>query len=684
MDRAYWIQGPAQSGKTARLIQQFQTWQREASSGPPHSARSARSELSSAPQPALASLQQGPRLLLFAATGDNRIELVNRLTEATGGSAPIQSTTPLAFFESEVSLFWPLLIQKLDLKPRFPLRLRPETEQELATQLWKEQLQDGPLQQDGISRWRLVRRILDLYLLAASAGLPAQRIGDALQDGMPDALGKPELWKSMGEALLRWRGWCLERGLLTYGLLSELYARVLLPDPTYQARLRGRYDGVLADDVDEYPAIAYPLFEQFLSQDALTLFTYNPQGSVRLGFGADPEVLAQLKPSCRVEYLPSPRDRLAASFALPVVQLVRDAGLGGGALTPLATHERINPFFSLNTMARSQLLREVAEEIIRAVQAGEVQPHEIAVVGPGVDAIARYTLMEILGKQNIRLKPLTEQRPLHSSPMVRSLLTLLAFVYPGLGRLLDPDQVAEMLVVLSLKANLKANRSSSRETDLEMGTIEARPRIDPVRAGLLADHCYQPDPSEPQLLSIESFPRWDRLGYEASQAYGQLLDWLETQRLQRSQRLIASPLVVLDRAIQTFLWNGSALAYDQLAALRELLEAAQHYWEVDARLTPEDLEQPAVARFIRLLRGGTITANPYPVQPLGEQAEAIALATLFQYRINRASHRWQFWLDAGSPLWASSAGELFGAPIFLSSWPGRPITLVETDRKSVV
>ena len=674
--RAYWIEGPAQSGKTARLMAQFRDWMgqgRERS-----------------PTPMLSA--QGPRLMIFAATGDNRIALVNRLTEVSGGDYPIQSTTPLAFFESEVALFWPLLIQKLDLKPRFPLRLRPETEQELATRLWQSELSNGPLRQEGISEWRIVRRTLDLYLLAASSGTPVGSIAPVLQAGMAHALGSAELWDAMGAALVQWQRWCLERGLLTYGLLTELYGQTLLPDPIYQSQLKSRFDGILADDVDEYPAIAHRLFHTFLpspstpSSDSLALFTYNPEGAVRLGFGADPQMLKQLSQHCSIESLsPSPA-HLAHDYGLPLIQLVRDAGMGGGALPHLSSPER--PFHSIQAVSRSQLLRAVAETIIDGVKAGEVAPQDIAIVGPGVDAIARYTLMEILGKQNIALEPLTEQRPLYSAPMVRALLTLLAFVYPGLGRLLDPDQVAEMLVVLSLATGENvvppggASRPSNARPSNTQGNTQgnAQPRIDAVRAGLLADYCYVPNPDQPQLLPIQSFPRWDRLGYAASTAYNQLLQWLENQQMQRSQRLIPSPLVVLDRAIQTFLWNGSALAYDQLAALRELLEAAQHYWDVDQRLSADQTaarspgtesdadaarEPRAIERFIRLLRSGTVTANPYPAQPLDPQSQSVALATFFQYRINRPVHRWQFWLDAGSPLWLTSSGtSLFGAHLF--------------------
>lgn len=229
----------------------------------------------------------------------------------------------------------------------------------------------------------------------------------------------------------------------------------------------------------------------------------------------------------------------------------------------------------------------------------------------------------------------------------------------------------------------------SHKQDTTQPNSQLIAHIDPVRAGLLADYCYSPDTEQPRLLAVESFPRWDRLGHRASAAYLEIVQWLEQQRSQQAQNLLPSScLLVLNSAIQKFLWNGSNLPYDQLSALRELMETAQHYWEVEGRLRQTVLTETDIVRqrgasttttvgqFIQLLRRGTVTANPYPVRRLAPASlGAITLATIFQYRASRRSHRWQFWLDAGSPLWnKGGAASLFGANLFLSEWSGRPIT----------
>lgn len=642
-DSAIWITGARRSGKTARAIRQLQAWQ------------------------SAATAVEAPFLAL-AANGDNRLDLRDRLDGTAGGQLNARSTTPLGFFQDEVILLWPQLIPKLHVPAQFPLRLRPETEQELATRLWRDRLESGELFQSGVSEYRLVRRTLDLLQLAGASGIPLERIPDILDRGTGDREDNRHLHAVMGEALLQWRQWCLDRGLLTYGLVFDLYGQHLLPDEAYRESLLQRYRGVLADDADEYPAIASDLLELFLDRQRPVAITYNPDGAVRLGLNADPHALERLRDRARVEDL----DRsagLAASLDDAMVNLVLD---------PMFLAQLPPSVQSIQTTARSQLLRQTAETIVDAVARHGIQPRDIAIIAPGLDPIARYTLIEILQNRDIPTRPLNNLRSLVSSPPVRALLTLLTLIYPGLGRLVDRDAVAEMLVVLS-----QQNAGTTR-TDTPIPHPHFVPDIDPVRAGLIADRCYQPHPDFPQLLPVEVFPRWDRLGYRATTAYNRIRQWIEQIRPNWDASAIGDPASLLDRAMQVFLWGGSNLSYDRLSALRELLETAQHYWQVDARVSPHAASETAsatVERFIQTLRRGTVTANPYPSQPWGEAENAVTLATIFQYRANRQSHRWHFWLDAGSPLWFSGGSAiLYSAPLFLRDRSGQPQTAEDTLR----
>jgi hypothetical protein len=680
VSHSVWIVGTSRSGKTARLVEQFCSWVQPETQYTEsfYTKNSVRKKGDRIPE-FLYLKQTEPGVLVLAANDDNRRELGDVIVTSTLGKYPVRAKTPLGFFQDEVILFWPLLINSLNLKAQFPVRLRPETEQELATKLWRSQLDEEILRIAGVNESRLVRRILDLLQLAAYSGVHCENIAQILTKGLGEnsTTLEPEFLTSL---LIDWRNWCLERGLLTYGIITELYSQYLLSDRNYQQHLTKRYQAVLADDVDDYPSVARLLFELLLDQGAIGAFSYNPDGAVRLGLGADPNYLEGLAKRCRVEILTGPPSESLGEQAKQMVELVAEP------MVLLSLPEIVH---SIQTTSRAQLLRQTAEVIANAIQSQQVQAEEIAIIAPGLDAIARYTLVEILVKQNIQVESLNDQRPLISSPIIRALLTMLALVYPGLGRLVDRDAVAEMLVVLSRKQQAPENstdamnRVSTIDAMNRVSTIDAMNRvstnIDPVRAGLIADYCFVPHPDCPNLLPVSAFERWDRIGYAATTAYNEILEWLEQQRSQQELRLIPSPISLLDRAIQRFLWNGSNLPYEQLAALRELLETAQHYWEIDTRLRQiapvETTPHTTIIEFIQLLRRGTITANPYPVRPIGGARKAVTLATIFQYRSSRRSHRWHFWLDAGSPLWAKGgAATLFGAPFFLQDRLGEPWT----------
>ncbi|MEM6752062.1 MAG: recombinase family protein [Cyanobacteria bacterium P01_C01_bin.38] len=684
LNHSLWIVGPSRSGKTERLVQQFCVWVDDRNSDKERFYTNNPSQKnSSSISKSLYPQHNELGILVFAANGDNRRELADRIVTATWGKYPLIAKTPLGFFQDEVILFWPLLTESLQIKAQFPVRLRPETEQELATKLWHSRLDEQVLRSVGMSQSRLVRRILDLMQLAALSGTPCENIAQVLttvvsqQDNFTNL--EPDFVSSL---LLDWRKWCLDKGFLTYGIITELFGQYLLSDNNYLSRLKKRYQAVLADDVQDYPALMRQLFELILD-GGVGAFSYNPDGIVRLGLGADPDYMEGLAENCQTETLTQPPIlSLSDMLSTSMTQLVTEP------MTLLSLPSTVQ---SIQTTSRASLLQETAQTIIETVKSGIVQPREIAIIAPGLDAIARYSLIGMLSKGGIPVDSLQDKRPLIGSPLVRALLTLITLVYPGLGRLVDRDAIAEMLVVLS-------NKSDNNYC------------IDPVRAGLIADYCFQPHPDNPNLQDVDLYDRWDRLGYGATTAYGKILEWLERQRLKYEKRQIPNPVFFLYDAIEHFMSNVSDSSYEQLAILRQLLETAQHYWEIETRLsqynssqinfdslqssvpgvakvpTPQQNKTRTITEFIILLRQGTITASPYPIRPIGTLANAVTLSTIFQYRSLRRSHRWHFWLDAGSPLWnKGGAATLFGSMFFLQSrfaqpWDAEDEKLAEDER----
>ncbi|PSF36677.1 hypothetical protein C7H19_13460 [Aphanothece hegewaldii CCALA 016] len=626
-----WINGITRSGKTTYLVNSFRQWVLEKRSLNPLNSKTEN----------LAE-QLAASVLVFSANDDNRKILVDLLSASVSGSYPVLCKTPLGFITDEVMLFWPLLFEQLNLKAQFPLRLRPETEQELATRLWRLHFPNPPT---GISESRLVRTVLDLLQLAGASGVSLEDIPIILDNGLSNedqailkAIDPEQGIKKAGEFLDIWRKWCLDRGLLSYGIIYDLYWQFLLPHPKYENQLTRRFQAVFADDVDDYPAIAKNLFDFLLDQNAYGVFTFNPDGKIRLGLNADPDYIYTLRAKCQIKNLVESQG-LATEFEETIIQYITE---------PIYLTNLPNKIESIQTISRADLLKKTAQTIIHAIKQEHINPADIVIIAPGLDEIARYSFIDTLTKENIPVQPLNEQRPLNSSPLVRATLTLLALIYPGLGRLVTQDAVAEMLVILSDKTSTSAN-------------------IDPVRAGLIADYCYHVDPEHPSLLPLETFGRWDRLGYRAATAYQNIEQWINEIKELRSR---FTPIMILDRAIKQFINKGKERTFFELAVLRELMETAQHYWEVDRRLRQNEpsfqSSTDTICSFIQLLHRGTITANPYPVKNYNNNKGGVILSNIFQYRSWRSVHRWQFWLDTASPLWPKGgAATLYGAPLFL-------------------
>uniref|UniRef100_UPI0030DA78D3 recombinase family protein n=1 Tax=Cyanothece sp. BG0011 TaxID=2082950 RepID=UPI0030DA78D3 len=653
-----WIEGTTRTGKTTQLVREFCDWVEN----------KRQDKITSSVQSVTQNLASS--VLIFSANDDNRRRLADRLSLAVNGSYPIHCKTPIGWMRDEINLFWPLLFEELSLKAQFPLLLRPETEQFLATQLWRffcttqerSHLNHSGVVLTGNSEFRFIRQTLDLLQLAGASGIMVEHIPYILEHGLEagehflEELNNSQREETVlpqlrGDFILAWQDWCLKRGFLTYGLIYTLYWRYLLPLPQYQHHLITRYQGIFADDLDDYPGITKDLFQFFLDHNAFGVFTYNPDGQVRLGLNADPDYLYQLSSHCQLKIL-SNYPRIQSDYGDLIVQL---------STNPLSVESLPDCFTSIQTISRAELLRNTANFIVDTIKNKQINPEDVAIIAPGLDEIARYTFIEILSAANIPIKPLNEQRSLISFPLVKALLTILGLVYPGLGDCFRGDDIAQMLTTLTYNAD------------------QTMAIIDPVRAGLIADSCYEVKLKTPQLLPIETYPRWDRIGHQATAAYHRLVDWIKETKKQVNQEQFLSPMIVLDKAIQDLIETQYKLSYQQLSALRELTETTQHFWEIDRRLRQYDpnpkSRQETLMEFIQLLQRGTITANPRPMYYLGQEPGYVTLATIFQYRSLRTSHRWQFWLDISSNLWEKGgASVLFCAPLFLREWSGRTLT----------
>ncbi len=205
-----WIVGPSRCGKTTRLVEQFCIWVQGTNHSQDLFYTNNSQGNSSRFIPRRVFLHpHDPGVLVFAANSDNQRDLADKIITATQGKYPVRVKTPLGFFQDEIILYFPLLVELLNLKAQFPVRLRPETEQELATNLWKNHLTPEILKRAGVSEYRLVRRILDLLQLAALSGTSCGEIGNVLATALQQESSSHIEPEFFAQLLLEWRNWCL-------------------------------------------------------------------------------------------------------------------------------------------------------------------------------------------------------------------------------------------------------------------------------------------------------------------------------------------------------------------------------------------------------------------------------------------------------------------------------------------
>ncbi|MEM1426251.1 MAG: recombinase family protein, partial [Cyanobacteria bacterium P01_H01_bin.130] len=621
-----WIGGPTGSGKTSRAIAEFKQWL----------AACDGSQAAGELMPWGRSL---PSVLGLASNRETAQALEGQLLSVASGRASVTCMTPLGLIQDAVMVFYPLVVESLGVAAGSLLLLRSENEQGLAGQLWDPILDELITEELGSDmtpaelvprsrRERWVRQLLDLGQLAGLGRVPWSAVSERLAAGIPE--GGDRVWERLrrrsSELLMQWKDWCLARGLLTYGIMADLFGQVLLPHPQYREHLQQKFHGVIADDTDDFPAVMADVLALLQSgPTALGVVTHNrDSGCSRLGLGADPIAMDAIAEHCEPIPLAAPDQRTLGPVIDPILQAVNNpmlwftapslAGDNSGGLL-YGDYGETPHINTIETISRGQLLRETAEAIALAIEQGKAKPEEIAVIGPGLDGTARYALTRILNERKIEVHCLNDQRPLIEQPQVRSLLTLLGLVYDGLETLTDRNAIAEMLVVLTqfppeeqAKRQAQAEPFPDDEDEIERApNIKSLSAIDPVRAGLLADFCFKPESAE--LEPVENYARWDRLGYQATRAYETIRHWVTDRRQQQKTLGVAPPLVILDQAIQQFLWHGGNIPGDRITDLRELLESVQRYWDIAVRLAgPSQRPNPTTItrEFIQLLRTGAI------------------------------------------------------------------------------
>ena len=520
-----------------------------------------------------------------------------------------------------VRLFWPLVAAEAGFAApqQPPVFLNYETAQYTMGQVVEPLLAQGYFEGLSMRPQRILSQLLDNLNKAAVGDFPLQEVGPRLDEAWSGEEGRRRYYGQMQHCVDQFRAHCLERGLLDFSLVVEVFHRHLVEKPAFWRYFTERYRHLLVDHLEESVPVAQDLVRRLLPLCDSALLACNPSGGLRIFLGVDPVGAASLARDCGrlVEVESGPRHNpYVAAFCAGVGRC-----LGQGTAPEGEGRAAKGVAAVIQTRYRAQMIDEVAQRILRLVERG-VAPGDVAVVAPHADGVLRFMLGESFAAAGIPFAVVRRFESLREEPVVRACLGLAALAHPQWG--LKPPHFD---VVESLGLALAP--------------------LDPVRAALVVRRLY--DARKGMLKGREALGPVDleRIGFAALERYEALRSWLETYQQ-------GEPAAFDHFLRQLFgeVLSGPELKPDDAAVYSKLIASAAFFRQGAPAM---GLGGKAVGHcYLEMIYQGVVAAQYLTDLDLDLEAapESIALvAPIYTYLLSNRVSRFQFWLDIGSATW---------------------------------
>ena len=492
-----------------------------------------------------------------------------------------------------------------------------------------------------IERNRLYSQIVDNMNKAAMVGFPIDEIGARLKTALGGGVEQAHIYDDAQACAHAFREYCLARNLLDFSLTIELFTRHVMALPVARDNLRGRFQHLIADNVEEDNPAAHGFLAWLLPHCQSALLICDTDAGFRRFLGADPQNALRLRAACDAHAA------LNESFVMSADTAALGAGLAAqldGADAPptrnfrpalIAEAHRYHP----------QMIDWVADEISKLVHEEGLPADEIVVLAPYMSDALRFSLFDSLKRRGLSARSHRPSRALRDEPAARALLTLARLSHP-------------------------AWESPPAEFDLAFALTQAIGGLDLVRAKLLCEVLYRDGALHP-FSGITNRAMQDRITYDFGQRYDQLRDWIQTYRAGESiaaldiffRRLYSEIL-----ARRGFGFHGDAVAGN---ISRNLVDSAREFrWSLDF-MRRYDSELDLARDYVAMVEQGA-TANFYLRDWALEDENSIFVAPAYTFLLGNRPVDVQFWLNIGSDGWSSRLFQPLTNPHVLSlNWqPG--------------
>ncbi len=487
-----------------------------------------------------------------------------------------------------------------------------------------------------IDRPRLYSQIVDNMNKAAVVGFPISEIGSRMKGALAGGVEQAHIFDDAQTCAIAFRRYCLERNLLDFSLLVEVFRKhvwAALPARNY---LRGRCQHLIADGIEEDNPASHALLRDLLESCQSALIIYDRDAGFRRFLGADPDNALRFRDRCDI------RATLDESFVMGVEtralggQLAAQLGACGGL------QGEIDPRPALIAGAQRyhpEMVDWVARQVEALIGAKGASANEIVILAPFLSDSLRFGLADGLARRGIPLRSHRPSRALRDEPAARALLTLARLAHPQWG--LPPT-----------------------DFDIVFALMTAIKDLDLVRAKLLTEMLYRQGRLLP-FAEVRSPDMQDRVTYELGERYDRLAAWIN--RYIDGDRLDALDIFfrrlfggLLSRAGFGFhddvdAGNISMNLVDSARGFRWSLEFMRRY-EADIDLGLD---------YVKMVERGVI-ANFYLRDWVADADEGVLIAPAYTFLLNNRPVDYQFWLNIGSDGWSRRLYQPLTHPYVLS------------------
>lgn len=556
-----------------------------------------------------------------------------------GGSVTILTLGGLA--RRTIETFWPLVVEQAGFgqPTEWPVFLTLETAQYFMAKLVQPLLAQGFFASANVHPNRLYSQILDNLNKAALVGFPHTEIGERLKEAWSGSPGQLSLYADAQTCANLFRDFCLEHNLLDFSLQVEIFVRHLWQNPLVRQHLQSQYRHLIADNLEEDAPVSHDILRQWLPDFDSALLIYDHGGGYRVFLGADTHSAYTLKSACEVH--------LAFETSLvtpaPLQQFEQTLLWTFGAPPPPAAPQTLPPPVQpLFERFYPQMLARVAAEVARCVQDEGISPDQIVILAPYLSDALRFSLSDLLEKQQIPVRSHRPSRALREEAEIRCLLTLAALAYP---EYLPPNTLQDF--------------------DLMTALLQAIADLDWVRARLLANIVFRKTDGLPSLSSFEQIQAevQERITFRVGERYERLRRWIEDARAAEPVELEIFFVRLFEELLSQpgfgFYRNERA---GELTA--NLVESARKFRQAFRPSMEVSLEERN-REYLRMVSEGLIAAQYLRSWQMPEE-DAVLISPAYTYLLSNRPVEVQFWLDIGSPGWYERLFQPLTQPYVLS------------------